>query len=227
MTRTTVFDKTVESLKSGIINGELKPGDQLPPEGRLADMMGIGRGTVREALKVLIHLGLLERTNKVTVVAQDALDRLTTRGVVDSFREHSDLMEMIELRKILEPEAVALAAQRISEQGLEQVERQFRLMLANRDDLERFNEYNNQFHAEILLASGNSLITEILQRIQEPMRRTQSLLLHARQTILPRSLDFHERILQALKSHDGVLARKSMHRHLRDVEKEMYTVLKA
>ena len=227
MTRTTVFDKTVEAIKRSIVNGQLKPGDRLPPEGKLASMMGIGRGTVREALQVLIHLGLLVRTNKVTAVAADALERLASRGVLDSFRAHSDLMEMIELRKILEPEAVVLAAERCSDQALQQIERQFREMLDNRANPERFIACDNEFHAEVLKASGNSLIAEILKRIQEPMLRTQLLLAQQRPAILPRSVGFHDRILAALKSHDADTARKQMLGHLLDIQKEMYALLKA
>src|SRR5512138_1995926 len=89
MNRTTVFEAAVESIKRSIRAGELKPGDRLPSEGKMAAMLGVGRGTVREALQVLIHLGLLVRSNKVTAVAANALDRLTTRSVFDSFREHS------------------------------------------------------------------------------------------------------------------------------------------
>lgn len=226
MTRTTVFDKTVEAIKRSIVNGELKPGDRLPPEGKLASMMGIGRGTVREALQVLIHLGLLSRTNKVTAVTADALERLSSRGVLDSFRAHSDLMEMIELRKILEPEAAVLAAERCSDQALQEIEREFREMLDNRANPERFIACDNEFHAEVLKASGNSLIAEILKRIQEPMLRTQLLLAQERPAILPRSVGFHERILAALKGHDADTARRQMLGHVLDIEKEIHALLK-
>ncbi len=227
MTRTTVFDEAVESIKRSIRSGELKPGDRLPSEGKMAAMMGVGRGTVREALQVLIHLGLLARTNKVTAVTPNALDRLTARSVFDDFREHHDMMEMIELRKILEPEAAALAAERITDEGVAQIERQYQLMLECRDDIERFTDHDNQFHAAIFQASGNSLITGIIQRIQEPMRRSQSLMLHASRLILPRSVGFHEQILSALKNRDRALARKSMLGHILDIEKELHTILAA
>ena len=227
MTRTTVFDEAVEAIKRSIRSGELKAGDRLPSEGKLAAMMGVGRGTVREALQVLIHLGLLVRTNKVTSVAPNALERLTTRGVFDDFRAHNDLMEMVELRKILEPEAVALAAERITAEGLAAMEEQFRRMQESGDDLESFTEQDNRFHAGILQASGNSLIVEILQRIQEPMRRSQSLVIHASRLIRPRSVGFHERILAALKARDRAAAKKQMLNHLLDIQKEMYALLKA
>ncbi len=227
MTRTTVFDEAVESIKRSIRSGELKPGDRLPSEGKMAAMMGVGRGTVREALQVLIHLGLLARTNKVTAVTPNAVERLTTRSVFENLREHRDVMEMIELRKILEPEAAALAAARIDDERVEQIERHYRLMLECRDDIGRFTDADNQFHAAIFNAAGNSLITGIIQRIQEPMRRSQLLVLRESRMILPRSVGFHERILDALKRRDRELARRSMLDHILDIEKEMYAILKS
>jgi GntR family transcriptional repressor for pyruvate dehydrogenase complex len=227
LVRTTVFDETVDYIKRAILNQELKAGERLPSESTMAAMMGVGRGTVREALQVLIHAGLLTRSNKVTSVAPFAFDRLSVRKVFDAFPEHHDIMEVIELRKIIEPEAAALAAEKITAEGTKELERHYRLMEESRDDLELFSDHDNRYHITILQATGNSLVIDIIKSIQAPMRRSQSLLLQARRGILPRSLSYHEKILAALKNRDRALARKNMLYHILDIEKEIYAFLLA
>ena len=77
MQRVLVSDEIIEQIKNLILKGKLRPGDQLPSETKMASQMKVGRSTIREALKVLIHLGFIERKNKVTVISDRIKEKLS------------------------------------------------------------------------------------------------------------------------------------------------------
>ena len=123
VTRLSVPEEIIENVKEKIVSGELKPGSQLPSETKLAEMFGVGRGTVREAMKVMFYLGLIDRNNsRNTFVTESAREKAIMRSFLDRFEGHRDAMEMIELRKIIDPEAAALAAERQEDQLIEKLE---------------------------------------------------------------------------------------------------------
>ena len=225
MVRTTVTKEIIDHFRDSILRKELKGGERLPSEQTLAEMLGVGRGTIRESLQVLIHLGLLERHQRTTIVSPFALDRLMSRSVFDHFGQHKDAAEMIELRKIIEPQAAALAAERVTADAAERIEEQFRLMVENQGNIDLFIEHDNLYHVSILRASGNSLIREVIESIHASLRNSQSLILHSSAGILPRSIEFHERILAAIKNQNPGAARKHMLSHLRDIEREMLKIV--
>ena len=125
----SVTDRVIEQIKNLIIDGTLKPGESLPSEEKLAAQMGVGRGTIREALRVLIYLGFIERQGKTTFVSPSVNKRLSPRDIIESFKKYHNIMEMIELRKIIEPEASAYAAVRANPKEVEDIEEAYRLMI--------------------------------------------------------------------------------------------------
>ena len=153
--------------------------------------MGVGRGTVREALKVLIYLGLIDRENRRTCISQLALERLTIKDIFKKLEKHRNVMEMIEVRKIIEPEATSLAADRANPYEIERIEEQY--------DADKFIDSDNKFHLYILQTTGNNLIKEIMQNIQQLMKKNQSLVLRKSRTIMPRSVNFHGKIFATIK----------------------------
>lgn len=226
MNRVSVSEEIIAHIKRLILSKELKPGDQLPSEEKMAVQMGVGRGTVREALKVLIHLGLIDRKNKRTCVSELALERLTIKEISKKFKDYRDVMEMIEVRKIIEPEAAALATERANSDEIQRLEKQYQLMLDEQHDKEKFVDHDINFHLYILQSTGNSIIKEFMQSIQQLLKKNQSLVLNKSDTIGPRSLDFHRKILAAIMDGDRPRAKRHMLNHILDVEKEMYLILK-
>jgi GntR family transcriptional repressor for pyruvate dehydrogenase complex len=223
--RVSVSEEIIAHFEELILSNKLKPGEQLPSEEKMAAQMGVGRGTAREALKVLIYLGLIERKRKGTFISHLAPERVAIKNISQKFKMHRDVMEMIELRKVIEPEGAALAAQRAGREEIQRIEEQYHRMVEAREDVERFVEHDNRFHLEVIRSAGNSLIGEIMESIQQGMMKNQSLILHRSHAIMPRSVDFHLKVLTAIRNGDGVLAKKSMLRHLLDIQKEMYLIL--
>lgn len=225
VTRLSVPEEIIESVKEKILNGDLNPGDRLPSESRLAEMFGVGRGTIREAMKVMIYLGLIRRTvNRTTFISDNARERVHLRSVLEKFQGHRDALEMIEVRKIIEPEAAALAAERCEKAMVEQLEQEYQLMDESAGNVESFAEHDNQFHTCIFNGTGNRLIMELMQSIHAAMESSQASVLSGSTQISPRSLRFHREILEAIKKGDTHTARKIMRSHILDVEKEMHLI---
>jgi GntR family transcriptional repressor for pyruvate dehydrogenase complex len=224
--RTSVSEEIIEHIKSLIRDQVLKSGDQLPSEEKMAEQMGVGRGTIREALKVLIYLGLIERRKKGTYIASLAFEKLRRKDIFRKIAKHRDVMEMVELRKIIEPEAAGMAAERADPEEIDQIEEMYRLMSKEQYDVEDFISHDIKFHLLILKATGNSLITEIMQNIQRLLNKNQHLVVRERRNIIPRSVEFHGKVCNAIKNRNKSLARKYMLNHILDVEKEMYQIFK-
>lgn len=228
VTRLSVPEEIIENVKEKIVSGELKPGDQLPSEIKLAEMFGVGRGTVREAMKVMFYLGLIDRNNsRNTFITDSAREKAIMRSFLDRFEGHRDAMEMIELRKIIEPEAAALAAERQEDHIIEKLEQEFAVMKDSQDSLELFIDADGRFHQHIFTGTGNGLIIELMQSVNLALKQEQASVLHGSVTIKPKSLTFHEELLDVIKAGDSKRAREIMLNHILDIEKEMYTMYKS
>lgn len=224
--RTSVSEEIIEYLKAQILNKELKPGVQLPSEDKLADNMGVGRGTVREAMRVLLYLGLVERRNNATYVAQMPGDVAERWDLTDRMRHYRNYIDMIEVRRVIEPALAAFAAERADEEDISQLERHYQSMLGEQHDLERFIEDDNLFHLYVGAAARNELFQEILRSVQQIMKESQGVVLRERPKIMPRSLEYHGAILGAIKAHNPDEARRQMQDHIRDIEGELSSILK-
>ncbi len=97
-------EEIIEHLKEQIISRSLKPGEKLPSEENLAEIMGVGRGTIREALRVLIHMGLVERKGNGTYVTEAKMNS-SYKFKLDEYR---DLVEIMEVRRVVEPALASL-----------------------------------------------------------------------------------------------------------------------
>lgn len=222
----SVTDRVIEQVRDLIINGTLKPNEPFPSEEKLAAQMGVGRGTIREALRVLICLGFIERQGKTTFVSPNINKRLGPRDIIESFKKHHDVMEMIELRKIIEPEASAYAAARANPKEIEDIEAAYRLMIKYENEIELFIHQDNLFHLAIVQGTGNGVLLDIMKGIQRLMEQNQALILKKSKYIKPRSLAFHGKICSAIKEGNVKRARKFMFDHIIDIEEEMYRILK-
>jgi len=226
ISKVSVADEVIDYIKELILADKLKPGEQLPSEERMADQMGVGRGTIREALKVLIYLGIVERRGKSTFVAEDVEIYMRLNEVFENFKSHRDIMEIIEVRKIIEPEAAALAAIRGSTEDKAYIERYFDLMSSSQEKREDFIDYDHDFHLAVIRASGNEILSTIIKGIQGLMKKNQEVVLKESNSIMPRSLEFHRKIASAIKSGNEEEAKKYMVEHLLDVEREMFRIFK-
>ena len=224
MRRILVSDEIIEQIKNLILDGTLKPGDPLGSETKLASQMNVGRSTIREALKVLIHMGFIERKHKVAVVSDSIRSDLNPREMIDRFKKSRDLLEMVEVRKIIEPDISAMAASRRGSDDLKLIELDVEAM-GRTSDLDAFLDHDYHFHLHIAQASGNKILIEIIRGIQDLLKKTQEHILRQSESIQPRSLQYHRKIFEAIRKEQPEKASKHMADHISDIENELYMIM--
>lgn len=215
-----LYEQIVEQIEDSILKGQLKPGDQLPPERDLAQRFGVSRTAIREAVKALREKGLVEAyTGRGTFV---------TNGTSQAIRQSLDLiikisqqegtLHLAELRRILEPEIAALAAPRIEEQLLatmrESVASMDRSIRAH--DPEGYIEADLDFHLALAEAAGNPLILALIDSIVGLLREQRSRIFNV-DGGPERGQFHHKRILKAIEEQDPKAARTAMQAHLEQV----------
>jgi GntR family transcriptional repressor for pyruvate dehydrogenase complex len=209
--RRTLARDAAEHLKGLIVDGTLRPGDKLPPERELSGRLGVSRPTLREAVRALVIMGMLEsRHGSGTFVAGtgDA-----GAGLSITINLHDPLESLFELRLLLEPVATERAASHITHTELGELHRLLAAMEQHVLDPPAFVRTDAGFHRQIHLAARSPFILSILDGIDELAMRGRRL--SGRQPgVTERTVAEHQIILEALERGDPFEARGAMTAHL-------------
>jgi GntR family transcriptional repressor for pyruvate dehydrogenase complex len=208
--RETVMAMVARQIEQLVRSGNLKAGDRLPPEPDLAQMLRVSRGSLREALKGLMSLGLIKSRAGDGTYIQSSLNRALNQHfqwmiLLDEVKH----LEIYELRKIIEPDAAALAAKRATRADIERLEAALDGLAEGRGNPEVFHAFDIQFHDAFAQASGNVAI-------QTTMRMLYHATSEARMVVLPFIDDWdrhwrrHERVFACIRDHKPALARKAV-----------------
>jgi GntR family transcriptional repressor for pyruvate dehydrogenase complex len=215
---TRIYEEIVRQVKAMIAEGRLKGGDRLPPERDLAEKFVVSRTSVREALRALESLGLVEiRPGEGTFVREVSIEALVEPLALLMVSQREAIGELFEARRLLEPALAALAAVRATPEELQEMERileeQAKEVASGRTGLPQ----DAQFHAAIGTAAHNRAITRIAHAIMDLLTqsREDSLNTPGRPT---RSHEDHRRVLAAIAGRDAERARRAMLEHLEAVE---------
>lgn len=214
----SITEQIIGYLKALIRGRRLADGDELPSEEQLASRMSVARGTIRESFQVLMHMDLLSREGRRTAVAPLAFEKLRRLEAFDRLARHRDVVELIDFKKAVEPEAAALAAERATKSEIEEMTEAFRLMKDPEGDAYNVVTYDTRFHLLIVKATRNQLLLEIMSNTQLLLKQSLLVVAEQRPLIIPQSIEFHEKILEALHARNATEARKHMFEHMTDVE---------
>lgn len=212
-----VYEEVVEQIKDMIYKGVLKRGDKLPSERELVEKLQVSRTSVREAIRSLEIIGLIEsRQGEGNFIKDSFRDALIEPLSVIFMLKDSKSEEILELRKIIEVGAIQLAAKRITESELDELsELKDKLKTPNKE--ENLAEIDREFHYKIAVASKNSLLLGVLNATSSLM---ESYIKDARKNILEEEgnrqilILQHENIFHALKNKNGAEATNAMTEHL-------------
>ncbi len=196
-----------ETLRDAIINQVLRPGERLM-EIQLAEELGVSRTPVREAIRKLELEGLVVM--------------LPRRGAYVAGISMKDILEVFEVRAALEALAAGLAAERITEEELDEMERQ---LVKETEETEANNlrsivEIDTSFHDLLYKAARNERLVHFVNLLQEQLQRFRSASL-ARPGRSKNALDEHRKILEALASRDAKLAEQLAREHIENAEQAM------
>lgn len=216
--RNKVYAEVARQIRDHILE-HLKPGDVLSPERELAQMFGVSRGSVRDAIRSLELIGLLEpRQGMGTIVREPSADVLASPLAAVLVQKRKLVGELLDVRKIIEPPLARRAALHATAgqiADMEQIlERQKEKVLRGEMSVEE----DGEFHYRIALASDNSVILRIVDVLMDLLRgmRERSLQTAGR---AEKSLAGHRRILAALKKHDPAASEAAMRQHLEEIER--------
>jgi len=228
--RKTVYEKVVQVLKSSIMSGELKPGDRLPSERKLAEMLNVSRTSVREALKILAAEGLIQirHGQGIFVNGLEDPDNLIREFVRVAAVDDATIKDFLEIRRILEVNAAKWAAVRASDEQLNQILElleKTKDLLKNKDKglLLLLADHDTRFHNLLAEATGNSVLVKIMRNLLDLLSEVRLRCLQIEGRPL-KSLAEHEEIAKALIARSPELAEKAMDLHIRSVEKDIVKV---
>lgn len=218
-----VSDEIFRQIYQILLSGELNPGEQLPTERQLAEQFATSRASVREALRGLEQRGVIYTKKGVNggVFVADLNHELVSRPFSDLLQlKKVSIHDIAEVRKIFEPHAAWLAAERATPEHLKELEEAIDEMTTAVHGTKPPAFYDLKFHKLIARAAQNP----ILQMLADSMLDVASRIitnLHPSLDVLEHVLECHSRIYQAVRNRDPQLAFDTMSDHILDVQKRL------
>ncbi|MFE7899138.1 FadR/GntR family transcriptional regulator [Streptomyces sp. NPDC057424] len=221
-----VTDDAIEKIKGMIVSGALRPGDRLPKESELAADLGLSRNSLREAVRALSLIRILDvrQGDGTYVTSLDPQLLLEAMSFVVDFHRDDTVLEFLAVRRILEPAATAMAALRISEGRLEALTAQMD-KLGENPSVEDLVACDLEFHRGIVHSSGNSVLCSLLDGLSGPTTRARIWRGLTQEDAVARTLREHRAILAALRDRDAEAARSWATVHIASVEQWLRSTL--
>ncbi|BCJ86713.1 FadR/GntR family transcriptional regulator [Effusibacillus dendaii] len=219
------YEQVADYIQKQILQGVYKPGDKLPTLLEISEMLSVGRATVREAFSALQAKGLIEiRHGEGSFIRSIDLKNFQEPMNI-ALLKGKDLLELLEVRKILEVGAAELSALNRTESDLEDMRQALDIMAAHQESEKESVEADFRFHLAIAKAAGNSMLYSLIRTIAPTM---ESAMLRSRSISgSPRDLiQEHIYIYREIESGNAERASHRMYEHIDNVTKRIKTSLK-
>jgi GntR family transcriptional regulator, transcriptional repressor for pyruvate dehydrogenase complex len=222
----SIAEEIISEIRSLIDAGHLIPGGKLPGERELSKMMNVSRPSLREALKVLSLLGVIEnRPGSGTFLASSSDQWSMEPFSILFLLKKTTLFEIFEARKILEGGAAALAASNRTDDDLKDMEESLERMRLNLGKPEIYTKMELEFHRTIIIAAGNHVIADLMEKVYTLLSETRANIYKKYSSKIRafRDQDYenHVTIYNAIKIGDALMATKAMGDHLLEFEKNL------
>jgi GntR family transcriptional regulator, transcriptional repressor for pyruvate dehydrogenase complex len=215
--RDKVYEGVAKQIERLILK-KLQPGDKLPSERELAELLRVSRSSIRDAIRSLELMGMVQpRQGAGTIVREISSDSVGNPLAKALKRKEQVIAELLDFRMMLEPQLAARAATRVSTEEISEMEEILERQEKKLGSGESTIAEDSEFHYAIALASGNSVVLKVLDTLMDLLRdsRERSLQVEGRQQ---KSVAGHRKILSAIKRHDSDAAKVAMRRHIEDVQ---------
>ncbi|MCG8403468.1 MAG: FadR family transcriptional regulator [Firmicutes bacterium] len=215
----TLRHEVVEYIRKLIEEGKLKPGDRLPTEREMAEKFGVSRTVIRDAVKTLTGLGVLEVKHGIGIFAAVPDSQSIARQLSGLlFYREDTINNLFEVRMLLETEAAGWAAERRNREDLELLFENARShkSIAESGDVKTMGELDRSFHILVANATGNPVIIRLMKNLLDlfMVSNQQTLTITGRAL---QSVEEHRQICAAIKKKDVAKARLAMTKHLTSV----------
>jgi len=201
-----------------ITDGRVKPGDKLPPERELAEMLHVSRGSLREAILALESMGLVEpRHGEGTVIRDLSAAPLVNQLSAMLVQKRALVGELLEFRLMIEPTLAARAATNATKEEIAHLEEILKRQKIKVDQGELAVDEDSKFHYAIAQAARNSVVLKVLDVFMDFLRDSRELSLQV-EGRPQKSLNSHRRILSAIARKDPAAAETAMRTHITTIE---------
>jgi DNA-binding FadR family transcriptional regulator len=214
-----ITDEAIGKIKEMIVSGALRPGDRLPREADLAERLGLSRNSLREAVKALslIHVLDVRQGDGTYVTSLEPSVLLDAMGFVIDFHRDDTVLEFLEVRRILEPAATAMAAARMTQDEVAEL-RGLLAKLGDDPSVEELVANDLDFHRRIALGSGNQVLCSLVDGLSGPTQRARMWRGLTQDSAVARTLAEHGAICDAIAAGQPDVARAWATVHVAGVE---------
>jgi GntR family transcriptional repressor for pyruvate dehydrogenase complex len=215
--RNKVYEEVAQQIERLILK-KLKPGDKLPSERELAEMLRVSRSSIRDAIRGLELMGLVEPRQGAGTIVREVSTDAVANPFANALKRRRELVgELLDFRKMLEPPLAARAAIHASPDEVIEMEEILRRQEQKQLQGDAAVAEDAEFHYSIALAADNSVVLKVLDIVMDLLRDTRERSLQV-QGRPQKSLAGHRRVLAAIKRRDAEAAKAAMRRHIEDVE---------
>jgi GntR family transcriptional repressor for pyruvate dehydrogenase complex len=219
-----VTDEAILRIKEMILRGELAPGSRLPPEKELSERLGLSRSSMREAVKALEVIRVLDvrRGDGTYVTSLEPRLLLEALSFVVDLHGDASVLELFAVRRILERAAAGMAAARVDAEDVARF-RELIGMVDESSDVEGLVAHDLEFHHAVAAAAGNSYLSTLLDSLSTETVRARIWRGLTQENAVARTLAEHRGIVDALAQHDVELAQALVTAHVSGVEQWLRT----
>ncbi|MFC1417993.1 FadR/GntR family transcriptional regulator [Streptacidiphilus cavernicola] len=219
-------DEAIGKIKEMIISGRVRPGEKLPREADLAAELGLSRNSLREAVKALTLVNVLDVRQGDGTYATSLAPSLLLEALsfIIDFHRDDTVLDFLEVRRILEPAATAMAAHRMSEPERENLRKVLEAVTAD-TPVEELVAADLEFHRQIALGAGNPVLASLVDNMSGPTSRARVWRGMTERGALARTLAEHRAIYDAIQARDADLARSCATIHVAGIESWLRTTL--
>ncbi|MCI8531395.1 MAG: FadR family transcriptional regulator [Lachnospiraceae bacterium] len=223
--RTSISDQVCMQIKQLILDKDWKPGEKIPSETELAELFGVSRVSVREALLKLSAIGLLEsRFSGGNYVRELGADIYLNAIIPTAYVSSNSLLEVLEFRQVMEAKVAGLAARKATPEDVERLEAIQQEMVREAGSLETFSEADLRFHIELARITQNSLLVACMELIRDVLGENMQKLVSQRG--YDSGINDHRQILEAIRENDERKATLLMDSHMADICKTFIRISK-
>jgi len=217
-----VAEQAIEKIYELVIEKNLKVGDSLPTERELVKILKISRSSLREAIRVLEMIGVINVTQgRGMVIESTKISNSIIKPLAFSIiLNKNTFLELFEARKLIEVECAGLAAERITESELKKFKEICNLLRKHQHNREKSIKYEIKLHEEITEIAKNNILGDILSSIKKLLRESRDVTVPS-QGVTLETINCHEKLIKAFEINDANKARKLMFEHLDIVNKRL------
>ena len=206
--KVNIGDQVYNQMKDQIMSGVWVPGEKIPSENQLMEVFGVSRGTVRQ-------VGLLEtRRGEGSYVGQLGLANYFQSAVPAAFLNEDELKEVFEFRMLFECGVAEMAAENATDVQIRKLEKNYKKMLQNLGNLEKYIEIDFEFHCLLGECTHNTLVCQMYKTIEDAL--AMSIREGTEMIGFEHGRKDHGLILKAVQNHDSQAAREAMRHHIID-----------